>query len=367
MENLFFEIIQVALGNRNNLSRVPSANDWSMLWGLMVKQAVAGVCFYGVQRLPNEQTACLPASLKMQWLAVAAHIQARNEDMNRKCADVYETICKEGFECVVLKGQGIAKLYSDIHSNAVTKGKQLGLYRQSGDIDVWIWKEGLSLKESKNEVVRFARSIQPNATETDLHIAVEWLDSEVELHYKPSYFFNPIANRRFCKWCSEYDKSKFRRTDNGFSVPDCEFNRVFLLSHTFRHYVREGLGLRQVMDYYFLQKTIDRNGCSASDHDRLIRKLGMARFEKAMRWVMRYVFEGKDEADGRRYGRMLLEHIMDGGNFGKYKTTTVASRHTHVGRFVNQLTHDLRLMWYYPREATWAPLSMIREFIRVRL
>ena len=82
---------------------------------------------------------------------------------------------------------------------------------------------------------------------------------------------------------------------------------------------------------------------------------------------MGYVFEGKDEADGRRYGRMLLAHIMDGGNFGKYKTATVASRHTHVGRFVNQLTHDLRLMWYYPREATWAPLSMIREFIRVRL
>lgn len=165
----------------------------------------------------------------------------------------------------------------------------------------------------------------------------------------------------------DYDKSRFHLSDNGLSVPDAEFNRVFLLAHAFRHYLSEGLGLRQVMDYYFLLRNLNNNNNLDLNHNNLIKRLGMERFEKAMKWVIGYVFEGKDIEDGRKYGRMLLTHIMEGGNFGKYKSKTVASRHTHMGRFINQLTHDLRLMVRYPQEALWAPLSMIREFVRIRI
>ena len=242
-------------------------------------------------------------------------------------------------------------------------GVNLGLYRQSGDIDVWMWKNGFSLKENRKEVVRFARTIQPDATGSEHHTAVEWMGTDVEMHYAPAYFCNPFANRRFRKWFMEYDKSKFYLSENGFCVPDAEFNMVFLLSHAFRHYMYEGLGLRQVMDYYFLIQNLNVN----HDHDNLIKRLGMARFEKAMKWVIGYVFEGKDVEDGRKSGKLLLAHIMDGGNFGKHNAKTIASQHTHIGRFINQLAHDIRLMRYYPNESVWAPLSMIREFVRIRI
>ena len=358
---LFFELIQVSIGRRDVLSRVPSAKEWCMLYDFSVKQAVAGVCFYGVQRLPKEQKDGLPVSLKMQWLSLAARIQQQNEVMNRKCAEVYEAICREGFGCVILKGQGVAELYN-LNVN-------LNLYRQSGDIDVWLWKDGLSLKENRKEVIRFARTIQPDATGAEHHVGVEWLGTEVELHYEPAYFCNPFANRRFRKWFMDYDKSRFQLSENDFGVPDAEFNMVFLLAHAFRHYMSEGLGLRQVMDYYFLLRNLnlDVNNNLDLNQNNLIKRLGMGRFEKAMKWVIGYVFEGKEVEDGRKYGKMLLEHIMDGGNFGKYKTATVANRHTHFVRFINQLTHDIRLMRYYPSEAVWAPLSMIREFVRIRI
>ena len=35
--NLFYEFIQVAIGRRGSLSRVPSAEEWSMLYGLALK------------------------------------------------------------------------------------------------------------------------------------------------------------------------------------------------------------------------------------------------------------------------------------------------------------------------------------------
>lgn len=353
MRVLFFELIRISICVQKTFSHIPSAKEWEQLYFMAERQTVLGVCFKAVREMADS----VPQPVYMRWLAMAAKIQQRNEEMNRKCAEVYEAIRKKGFECAVLKGQGMAELYN--------VNLDLNLYRQSGDIDVWLWKEGASLKENRKEVIRFARTIQPDATGAEHHVGVEWLGTDVELHYEPAYFCNPFANRRFRKWFMDYEKSRFQLSDNGFCVPDAEFNRVFLLAHAFRHYLSEGLGLRQVMDYYFLLRNLNHN--LDFNHNNLIKRLGMARFEKAMKWVIGYVFEGKDREDGRKYGKMLLAHIMDGGNFGKHKVTTVASRHTHYGRFVNQLTHDIQLMRYYPSEAVWAPLSMIREFVRIRI
>ena len=378
MRKLFFEFIQVALCNRDALSRVPSAEEWQALYAIAVKQAVAGVTFLGLQRLPKEQLVEMPVPMKMQWFALAESVKQKNVVMNRKCAEVYNALTKEGFRSVILKGQGAATLYCEAENTEtcskelqpVSEGLRDGesidlrLYRQSGDIDVWMWKDGFSLKENRKEVIIFARTIQPDATGSGHHIAVEWMGTEVEMHYAPAYFCNPFANIRFRKWFMEYDKSKFQLSDKGFPIPDAEFNMVFLLSHAFRHYMYEGLGLRQVMDYYFLLKTRGHN--LNVNTDRVIADLGMAKFGKAMKWVIGYVFEGKDVEDGRKYGKLLLSHIMDGGNFGKHKAT-IASKHTHIGRFVNQLAHNIQLMKCDPCEAIWPPLSMIREFIRIRI
>lgn len=363
MQALFFEFIRISVGEQKAFSRIPSGKEWEQLYLMAERQTVLGVCFKAVKEMADS----VPRPVYMRWLAMAAKIQQWNEEMNRKCAEVYEVIRKKGFECAVLKGQGMAELYN--------VNLDLNLYRQSGDIDVWLWKEGASLKENRKEVIRFARTIQPDATGAEHHVGVEWMGTDVELHYEPAYFCNPFANRRFRKWFMEYDKRKFQFSDNGFCVPDTEFNRVFLLAHAFRHYLSEGLGLRQVMDYYFLLRNLDLDVNNNIDlnldlnlnSDRMIKELRMERFEKAMKWVIGYVFEGNDREDGRKYGKMLLRHIMDGGNFGQHKAATVASRHTHFGRFINQLTHDIRLMRYYPSEAVWAPISMIREFIRIRI
>lgn len=355
MEVVFFELLRFSIGIQKVFSHTPSAKEWTMLYRLAEKQTVLGVCFRAVK----EMAGSVPQPLFMKWLALAANIQKRNEEMNRKCTAVYKAITDNGFQCAILKGQGIAALYGG------TSAYNLSLLRQSGDIDVWLWKEGLSLKENRKEVIRFARTIQPNATGAEHHVGVEWMGTDVELHYEPAYFCNPFANRRFRRWFMEYDKGLFLLSDDGFRVPDNEFNRVFLLAHAFRHYMSEGLGLRQVMDYYFLLQTGGQK--VGLQHSKVVKSLGMAKFELAMNWVVGYVFEGRDEADGRKYGRMLLTHIMEGGNFGKFKSKTIASRHTHLGRFINQLTHDLRLMVHYPQEALWAPLSMIREFVRIRI
>ena len=95
MIDSFFELIRVAIGHQVCLSRTPSADGWGELYAMAKKQAVVGVCFCGVQRLPKEQLVEMPVQLKMQWFALAESVKQKNEVMNRKCAEVYNALTTE--------------------------------------------------------------------------------------------------------------------------------------------------------------------------------------------------------------------------------------------------------------------------------
>ena len=143
MQELFFELIQVAIGRRAYLSHTPEVKEWEMLYHMAENQAVLGVCFAGVKRL-QEFDNSVPMSLYMQWLAMAAKIQQRNGDMDQKTAEVWALLNKAGLDCAVLKGQGIAKLYRIRNEELGIRNNSLGMLRQSGDIDVWV-KGGFDL------------------------------------------------------------------------------------------------------------------------------------------------------------------------------------------------------------------------------
>lgn len=129
---LFFELIQVAVGTRICLSRTPSEAEWGELYAMAKKQSLVGICFAGVQRLQQQRQSPESMSdkgeiLYLTWMGMAAKIQQRNEVMNGYTAKALKYFREKGFPCQILKGQAVAKLYGDL----------AGL-RQSGDVDVWL-------------------------------------------------------------------------------------------------------------------------------------------------------------------------------------------------------------------------------------
>ena len=138
MPSLFFELIRISVGEQDLFSRLPSAEEWGRLYRMAEKQSLVGICFKAVKEMADS----VPRPLYMQWLAMAAQIQQRNEEMNRKCAEVYAAIRKAGFACAILKGQGVARYYDRGDEGAAPGDGALGRLRQSGDIDVWLWQEG---------------------------------------------------------------------------------------------------------------------------------------------------------------------------------------------------------------------------------
>ena len=391
MKTLFFELIQVAIGRHYVLSRVPSAKDWSALYGLSVKQAVAGVCFCGLQRLPNEQKACLPELLKMQWLALATQIQARNELMNRRCVEVQLLLAKEGLKSSILKGQGVARLYRIRNEETkfggqresqlgVRNDSQLGMYRQSGDIDVWV-------VGGMERLLRWCRERYGDVEYDYINAHVPMFkDVEVELHWRVQSMTNLFRNRRLQRWLEREETKEMilggkadlkpsetslkpetlMNSETTITVPILEFNAFYLMLHCYNHVFSSGLGLRQLMDYYFL--LMARNNLNLNKR---FREFGMERFVGAVMWIMQEVFGLERERmlcePDEKEGRYILAEVMAGGNFGHHD-----ERIRKVGRgkwqsvFAN-LQHAMHVLRRFPQEAMWMPVWMVYHFVWKRL
>lgn len=238
-----------------------------------MKQAVAGMCFCGVQRLPKEQRACLPELLRMQWLALATQIQARNEVMNRRCVEVQQVLEEDGIRSSILKGQSIARLYN----------LNLGMYRQSGDIDVYVpcgMERGLGWCREMYGDVEYDY--------INAHVPM-FKDVEVELHWRVGALTNLFRNRRLQRWLEREETKEMilggkATLPNGgdITVPTLEFNAFYLMLHCYHHVFESGLGLRQLMDYYFLllsfHGTHGEHGDAIANVNRLFKDFGMERF-----------------------------------------------------------------------------------------
>ena len=129
--NPFFEILQVAIGNRTVLSRVLSATEWEEVYDMCKKQSVTGIAFAALEQLPKEQ---LPPGKRIrQWAVKADKIRERNARLNKECVQVTRFFEKNGFTAVILKGQ----------SNYAYYPEWLQGLRTTGDIDVWCWSDPL--------------------------------------------------------------------------------------------------------------------------------------------------------------------------------------------------------------------------------
>ena len=102
---LFFEFLQVAIGNRESLSRELSDNEWQDIFRLLKEHALLGVGFTAVERLHAKGVVC-PAALRMQWMALALQIEKRNALLNEQCKKLAKLYEHDGLSTCILKGQG---------------------------------------------------------------------------------------------------------------------------------------------------------------------------------------------------------------------------------------------------------------------
>ena len=350
--NFFFELLQVALGNRERLSVVPSAEEWTEIYAESERQAITGILLHGIEKLPAEQR---PAKVfLLQWIGVGEIIKQQNSLLNGRCKVLTSNLSAAGLHPTILKGQGIAQCYPE----------SLQKLRQPGDIDVYV---DCGLRKA----LEYAESLGQKNVEWDykhLHLKV-WDDTEVEMHYHVEVLLNLWKNRKLQKWFREQNAqvhgSRFMVDCYPVTTPSVEFNVFYILLHIYRHFLYEGVGFRQVIDYYFVLKNLNDNlnlNVNESYAYKAVREFGMTRFAKGLMWVMHEALGMTREwmlwEPDEREGRYILEQVMTGGNFGHHDKRL---KHTggKLGAVKAILTHNMHLLTHYPSDVIWAPVWIV--------
>ena len=218
---------------------------------------------------------------------------------------------------------------------------------------------------SIEKVVEWANSHEKTEPAGYLHVGCNFFDdTEVELHYRPTYMRSLRHNKRLQKFC-EAHKDDWAET-SGMIVPSWNFNVIYQLSLIYRHLFGLGVGMRQLMDYFFLLSNTKNHGL-CTNLSSTLSNMGLLKFAGAVMYVMLEVFGMEEKylicpVDEKR-GRMLLEKVMQTGNFGKMDKKQKEARKTTSGSLMYKLQQWWKLVWLYPEETLSAPIwSMIRHF-----
>ena len=241
-QRIFFELLRFCIGTVQEVPSSLKGADWRVLYAMARKQCLVGVLFDGIKRLPADVG--MDKGLLFQWMAQNQTLRKANARLDKAAVEVAEWFGRKGFRTCVLKGQGNALLYPP------------GMERTPGDIDLWV--DG-----GDRKVVSFVRSLSPDEKACYHHIGFpEYNGVEVEVHFRPSFLFCFRHNRRLQGYYERVMDEQFaHRVKLGeqgeVAVPKAEFNLIFQLTHIFTHLMNEGIGLRQLLDYFFLLKNTD--------------------------------------------------------------------------------------------------------------
>ena len=382
----FFDFLKYCLGNEVDMSGVVARMDWRQLFVFSSKQAILGFCFEGIERLGKEYPSLLKENpigqeLLMAWMGKAQQIRRQNMKVNVTAGKLYRQLREDGLRCCILKGQGNALMYPNPYS------------RNPGDIDVWV-------NASRDEITEYARGHFSLEDDMRYHHLETKLDGvPIELHFVPGTMNNPVYNRRLQKW---FKRNGDLQCSNVVSLPDgageiavptASFNVIYQLCHLYHHFFDEGIGLRQIIDYYYVlgsntdfTENTDSHllGDGGSNTNRtnntnvggspsvisvgdLLKHLGLWKFAGAVMWVLHEVLGLPEEMmiapmDEKR-GRLLLGEILDGGNFGKH-----AEKYGHftqqgmAKKYFLKIWRNMHFVRYYPAEALSEPVFRTWHF-----
>lgn len=365
-DNSYLQFLRYSLDDVQELPESAKSINWKAMMTWSERQAIVGIIFKGIQKA--EKALDIPFDILMEWIGNSTLIENRNKLLNKRCVEVVDHFKAKGFDSCILKGQGNAILY-DVRGKK-EDGRSLALLRTPGDIDVWVRPKSdvRCKKEDVKRVIWFAMEKNPRAKACYHHVDYgEFNGVEVEMHYRPSFMFNLVHNYRLQEWFRSHIESTeiTELPDNvcSISVPNREFNMIFQLSHVYNHLLHEGIGLRQIIDYYYLLKSDGRS--KMDDVSNTLRYLGLEKIAEAMMWVLNevlglaeeYLIAPKDE----KRGKVLISEIMKGGNFGHYDAENQKANNA-IKKNLQRIKRDMRMMRYFPSECLWEPAFRVHHY-----
>lgn len=369
----FFSILQAAIGKSVRLSHSLSDDEWQEMFELAQKQALLGIAFEGVKKLPQEYWP--KGGMVLKWTMATEAIKHRNRQTTDVCLRLTEIMSKEGFDICILKGQA-----NHVYYDRLIDGVSLGMQRVCGDVDAWIWPKEKILHPVKS-IIDYCQRKNILISLCHLHAEVKPIGGvPIEIHFRPSFLNAPWRNRSFQKVFKVAVFENAKIDDIGIVKKlRVDYDLIFQMNHIYRHLLDEGVGLRQVFDFYVLLKDYNKERIvrkelmDKEELMKIISSCGMKRFATALMFVLKKIFHvGNDElicGISEKDGLFLLNEIMMAGNFGHYDIR-MNDIEVRKGKLSFQLQkasrrfmRNLRFLSSYPEEVICEPFARVYHFV----
>lgn len=354
-----FLFLNYCLGKKVDMSMVVAKIDWRQLYNFASRQALLGFCFDGIERLTKEFSEELKQNpmgrdLLMTWMGAAQQIRRQNMKVNAVAGKLFSMLKEDGMRCCVLKGQGNALMYPNPYS------------RTPGDIDVWV-------NASREDIAEYAKTHFEIGDDIRFHHLETTMDGvPVELHFFPSSMNNPIYHARLQKWFrrnADLQCSHIVGLPDGagdIAIPTTAFNVIYQLTHLYHHFFDEGIGMRQIIDYYYIVNN-DELLVVRDTLQKELKHLGLWKFARAVMYVLHEALGLSEKKmiapmDEKR-GKLLLAEILEGGNFGRHFTKY--GHFTQQGmakKYFLKIWRNMHFVRYYPAEALSEPIFRTWHF-----
>ena len=340
----FRNLLLISLGRRSSFEKDPTPQDWKRLYFRAHLQALLGPLNDGIHRLPAAQMP--PEDVLKEWDDNTARIADIYRTHEARIAELEKLLAQLGLHGCILKGTGLSHLYPNPER------------RMCGDIDLWIAGKRDAIIKAFTDAGISIHGVIYQECKADI-----FPDTEVEIHFHPSKMYNPFTNARLQRF---FEQNSPIRDDVAIVYPDAKFNAVFCMAHMYRHYLEGGIGMRQMMDYYYILRHL-----APSDREPVMKTLtwlGMKRFTASVMTSMWFNFGLEEDyflcPPDKKHGKLLVNDSFNMGNFGVMdKRNRAGEGETKWGRFLRKNRRVFSNLRYYPREVIWSPFSRVSQFV----
>ena len=258
MRKLFFELMQVSVGQLDCVSRFPEPNEWQKFYELAKKQAVIGVCYHGVTKL-FDYGLVAPQELSLDWMAEAEEIKEVNRGRTRKLITLQEELQKHHLRSSVMTGPGLTRFYD----------RELQMLRYTKGIDVYVfgYKNQLDLSQ--------------------------WADINVRILSELRTGKSRQRNNKLDKWVLQNDDLMFRKAGE-MVVPSHSATILIQLTNLYNLFINKRLLMRNLMDLFFVIRFAQGDSrlfqYPQNTLEGVIKDLGLTRFTRGIMWLLQEVF-----------------------------------------------------------------------------
>ena len=338
----FRNLLLISVGRAESFEKDPTPAVWNLLFEMARHQTMLAILYEGILRLPEHQRP--PKELMDKWKELTdltAGIYRRHQERIGQLETLLE---KMGLRGCILKGTGLSRLYP------------IPERRLCGDIDLWIDGTHKTIVKAFEEAGYPPYEILYQEAKVDV-----FDDTEVEIHFHPCKSYNPFRNALLQQFFNS--NAPF---DGTLTYPSAPFNAVFCMAHMYRHYLEGGIGMRHMLDYYYVLK--DLRPQDRPQAMNTLKKLGMQKFAAAVMCAVQFNFGLEDEyllcPPDKKSGGRLVNDIIRMGNFGMLDKRNYGSEgESRWQRFRRKNSRVFSNFRHFPGEVIWSPFARLSQYV----